>query len=67
MNVVMPLLAPFFLQNKEGWDQILNSNTAGMATNAEDFTKQFMSQMFGKEPAAPAGNGLRLMSFRGST
>ena len=29
-----------------------------MAGNAEDFTKQFMSQMFGKEPAAPAGNGL---------
>ena len=25
-----------------------------MASNAEDFTKQFMSQMFGKDSGAPA-------------
>jgi hypothetical protein len=26
---------------------VLDSDRAGAATNAEDFTKQFMSQMFG--------------------
>jgi len=33
-------------QNQE-WSQILNQNKTGAATNAEDFTKQFMAEMFG--------------------
>jgi hypothetical protein len=45
-----------WFQGKDQWDQILSKDTAGMANNAEDFTKQFMSQMFGKEsPAPPPG------------
>ena len=29
------------------WSQRLNADQAGMATNAEDFTKQFMKQLAG--------------------
>ena len=29
------------------WKQVLDGDQAGAATNAEDFTKQFMSQMYG--------------------
>eukprot|EP00095_Tigriopus_kingsejongensis_P006582 maker-scaffold445_size168248-snap-gene-0.22 protein:Tk06582 transcript:maker-scaffold445_size168248-snap-gene-0.22-mRNA-1 annotation:"z band alternatively spliced pdz-motif protein isoform p" len=29
------------------WNQTLNSNQAGAANNAQDFTKQFMADMFG--------------------
>ena len=51
----------FFFQGKDQWDQILSKDSAGMATNAEDFTKQFMSQMFGKEsPAPPPGSFFEL-------
>eukprot|EP00095_Tigriopus_kingsejongensis_P007867 maker-scaffold1506_size38115-snap-gene-0.5 protein:Tk07867 transcript:maker-scaffold1506_size38115-snap-gene-0.5-mRNA-1 annotation:"isoform e" len=32
-----------------GWDQTLNDNKSGMAGNAEDFTKQFMSDMYGSQ------------------
>jgi hypothetical protein len=35
-------------QQPNQWDSTLNSNKAGAATNAEDFTKQFMDDMFGK-------------------
>ena len=28
----------------------MNKDKAGQATNAEDFTKQFMSQMYGGQP-----------------
>ena len=31
----------------------LNQNKAGQATNAEDFTKQFMSEMFGGQQPPP--------------
>ena len=30
---------------QQNWDKVLNNDKAGAATNAEDFTKQFMSQM----------------------
>ncbi len=33
--------------NPGQWKQVLDSDKAGAATNAEDFTKQFMSQMYG--------------------
>ena len=46
------------------WDKILNSDKAGAATNAEDFTKQFMSQMYspqvtpvGQMPSGPTNPG----------
>ena len=32
---------------QQDWAQTLEANSAGAATNAEDFTKQFMSDMFG--------------------
>jgi len=31
------------------WQEILDSNKAGAASNAEDFTKQFMNDFFGKQ------------------
>ena len=34
-------------QPASDWNQTLNANAAGAATNAEDFTKQFMADMFG--------------------
>jgi len=34
-------------QNSAGWDDKLNANTAGLAGNAEDFTKEFMKQLTG--------------------
>ena len=34
-------------QPTSNWNETLNSNKAGSATNAEDFTKQFMADMFG--------------------
>ena len=38
----------FFPQpGSDQWDATLNSNVAGAASNAEDFTKQFMSDMYG--------------------
>jgi len=39
-------------QNQE-WNQVLNQNKTGSATNAEDFTKQFMSEMFGNGAQTP--------------
>ena len=33
--------------SQNDWNKTLNANVAGAATNAEDFTKQFMSDMFG--------------------
>ena len=33
--------------NFQEWDSTLNANVAGAQSNAEDFTKQFMSDMFG--------------------
>ena len=33
---------------KEEWDRLLSQNKTGAATNAEDFTKGFMAEMFGK-------------------
>ena len=32
------------------WTGVLDSNRAGAADNAEDFTKQFMSQLTGETP-----------------
>ena len=43
-------------KKKTDWNTTLNADKAGAATNAEDFTKQFMSQMFGgsgQSAAAP--------------
>ena len=34
-------------QQQQNWDKILSNDKAGIATNAEDFTKQFMGQMYG--------------------
>ena len=34
-------------QAPNDWSQKLNADQAGMATNAEDFTKQFMKQLTG--------------------
>ena len=34
-------------QKGSNWNETLNSNRCGAATNAEDFTKQFMADMFG--------------------
>ena len=33
------------------WDRVLQSNRAGAADNAEDFTKEFMSQLMGNSAA----------------
>ena len=32
---------------QQNWNETLNKDRAGQANNAEDFTKQFMSQMYG--------------------
>ena len=43
-------------KQRTDWNTTLNADKAGAATNAEDFTKQFMSQMFGgpeQSTAAP--------------
>ena len=37
--------------NGGAWDQVLQSNRAGAATNAEDFTQEFMSQLMGNTAA----------------
>ena len=37
-----------FQEMKEEWDRLLSQNKTGAATNAEDFTKGFMAEMFGK-------------------
>ena len=34
-------------QSANKWNETLNANKCGAATNAEDFTKQFMADMFG--------------------
>merc|ERR1719402_584779 len=39
--------------DKAAWDAKLNADSAGMADNAEDFTKQFMSQLMGGPPGPP--------------
>merc|ERR1719411_1969215 len=36
-----------YQNTNNNWNETLNSNKAGAASNAEDFTKQFMSDMFG--------------------
>jgi len=36
---------------QQDWSKILNTNMTGSSTNAEDFTKQFMSEMFGNNGA----------------
>jgi len=36
---------------QQDWNKILNTNMTGSSTNAEDFTKQFMSEMFGNNGA----------------
>ncbi len=41
--------------SKSQWDSTLNANKAGAMSNAEDFTKQFMEDMFGK--GGPSGGG----------
>lgn len=43
-------------KQKSDWDSRLNADKAGAATNAEDFTKQFMSDMFGGGSSAAAPN-----------
>ena len=49
-----PQQAPVQQQMKQPqqpqWNETLNKDKAGQATNAEDFTKQFMSQMYGGQP-----------------
>jgi len=39
------------------WQEVLDSNKAGAASNAEDFTKQFMNDFFGKQ------SGTKLLCF----
>ena len=34
-------------RQQQNWDSTLNANKAGAAANAEDFTKNFMADMFG--------------------
>ena len=48
-----PQLSAAPAATQQDWAKTLEANTAGAATNAEDFTKQFMSQMFGG--GAPGG------------
>ena len=59
-----------------GMVQALNQNKSGQATNAEDFTKQFMSEMFGagaqpppqfKPEVAPVGQMPKAPSTPGQT
>lgn len=35
---------------QQNWNETLNKDKAGTATSAEDFTKQFMGQMYGGQP-----------------
>jgi len=53
---------------QQDWARTLEANSAGAATNAEDFTKQFMSDMFGggaaqpNRTSSPMGAGPRMAS-----
>ena len=48
---ILPSISICFLLFRCGkntnWEATLDADKAGAASNAEDFTKQFMSQMFG--------------------
>ena len=45
-----------YQNTNNNWNETLNLNKAGAASNAEDFTKQFMADMFG-------GGKTRTLSF----
>ena len=46
-------------QQQQNWDKILSNDKAGIATNAEDFTKQFMGQMYGNNGTNHSSKNLR--------
>ena len=52
-------------QQQQGWGQKLAADSAGAATNAADFTKNFLSQLAGGGPPAQNGSngGLAPASF----
>ena len=47
---------------QQNWDKILSNDKAGAANNAEDFTKQFMSQMYGNGTSNQAHNNHQSMN-----
>ena len=53
INVPIKTIPP--QQQQQGWGQKLAADSAGAATNAADFTKNFLSQLAGGSP--PAQNG----------
>lgn len=53
INVPIKMVPP--QQQQQGWGQKLAADSAGAATNAADFTKNFLSQLAGGSP--PAQNG----------
>ena len=44
---------------QSNWNSTLNKDKAGQATNAEDFTKQFMGQMYGNNGTNHSSKNLR--------
>ena len=46
---------------QQNWDKILSNDKAGAANNAEDFTKQFMSQMYGNGTSNQTNNNHQSM------
>ena len=51
-----------FFSGQAAWNSTLNANKAGAADNAEDFTKQFMADMFGKEPSNSERDKMKIMT-----
>ena len=48
---------------QQNWDKILSNDKAGAANNAEDFTKQFMSQMYGNGTSNQTHNNHQSMNY----
>ncbi len=56
----------YLVRKMRHFQNVLDSNKCGVQSNAEDFTKQFMSDFFGQGAGAPAGGGEGGTSSAGS-
>lgn len=58
MPINVPIkTVPAQQQQQQGWSQKLAADSAGAATNAADFTKNFLSQLATSNGSSPATNG----------
>ena len=57
INVPIKTVAQQQQQQQQGWGQKLASDSAGAATNAADFTKNFLSQLAGNSNSNSSSSG----------